>query len=277
MQKTVFRLIGVAACLLVVPMTIGAQILPEWVENPPGHTAETIHIVMKGTGKTLQEAKDNMSGSIGGIVENELSANSVQFTLEVGGNDSIVELSDNQGNWFNDNAWLIDTFSTDDEEGIIYCYALYGLPQEAWNSMFEGLVYWYFPALKYGSIENVVYSAASQLAREIPKNTKVAVLSFASDDKELGEFILEETTGYLSSAGTMNLFDRYSLESIRQEQKFQMTGDVDDDSAVSIGQFAGADIVITGSITGSGSTRRLRFKALDVKTGAILSQTSHRY
>jgi len=93
----------------------------------------------------------------------------------------------------------------------------------------------------------------------------------------LGEFVLEEITGYLSSGGTLNLFDRKSLDSIRRERNFQMTGNVDDTTAVSIGKYAGADVVITGSTTGSDSTRRLRFKALDVKTSAILSQTSHRY
>jgi hypothetical protein len=61
------------------------------------------------------------------------------------------------------------------------------------------------------------------------------------------------------------------------KQKFQTTAEVDDAAAVSIGHFAGADMVITGSITGSGTTRRLRFKALDVKTAAMVSQTSHRF
>jgi hypothetical protein len=277
MKKTIFRLIGLLICLLILPMVSEAQTFPGWIDNPPENTADTIYIVIVGIGETLQEAKDNAGGS---IVTNTFIMTigffSTQFIFEVGRNEFIMDLRDPGKNWFNDNVLLIDTFSTENGDGVTY-YALCALPKEAYNSMFDDLIYWYIPAFKEGSIENAVYIAANQLVQEIPQNAKVAVLSFASDDIELGEFVLEEITGYLSSAGTMNLFDRYSLDSIRQEQKFQITGDVDDKSAVSIGQFAGADIVITGSITGSGSTRRLRFKALDVKTGAISSQTSHRY
>jgi curli biogenesis system outer membrane secretion channel CsgG len=49
---------------------------------------------------------------------------------------------------------------------------------------------------------------------------------------------------------------------------------VDDDSAVSIGKLLGANIVITGSITGVGSARRLRLKTLDVKTAEIVTMAS---
>jgi hypothetical protein len=47
-------------------------------------------------------------------------------------------------------------------------------------------------------------------------------------------------------------------------KRFQMYGDVSDDSAVLIGHFLGADVVITGTITGTGDQRRLRLRALNV-------------
>jgi hypothetical protein len=39
----------------------------------------------------------------------------------------------------------------------------------------------------------------------------------------------------------------------------------------------GANIVITGSISGVGSTRRLRLKALDVKTAEIVAMASEAF
>jgi curli biogenesis system outer membrane secretion channel CsgG len=71
--------------------------------------------------------------------------------------------------------------------------------------------------------------------------------------------------------------DRKSLDALREEQNFQISGDVDDDSAVSIGKMLGANIIITGSINGVDSTRRLRLKALDVKTAEILTMVSQRF
>ena len=270
MKRKMYRLITFAIGLLFLPFVIEAQTLPNWVGNPPRDTGDTIHIVMKGTGKTLQDAKDNISRDLD---TSSFSSDYYQFLLNVGGNGFIVDMS--WENWFNDNAQLLDTSYTQNGEEVIY-YVLYSMPRAIYNVLNE-VLHWYIPAFKEGSIENSIYLAANQLAQEMPKNVKVAVISFASVDKDLGEFALEEITGYLSSSGTMHIFDRKSLDSIRKEQSFQMTGDVDDNTAVSIGKFAGADVVITGSVTGSGSTRRLRFKALDVKTAAILSQTSHRY
>ena len=61
---------------------------------------------------------------------------------------------------------------------------------------------------------------------------------------------------------------------ILAEQNFQLSGYVDDDSAVSIGKFLGATVVITGSISGTGSRKRLILRALDVQTAEILAMSS---
>jgi hypothetical protein len=262
----------ITVCLLLLTSIIEAQTLPNWVKNRPTNTSETIYIVLEGTGKTLEEAKNRAW-----VYSGNIQPYGIELWLEMGQNIFYLTVGDRYGvNWFSNNAQLIDEYVTRNKGEITY-YAYYAMPTAAYNALWDGLVYWYVPALKDGSIDNAIYSAANQLATEIPKNLKVAVINVASTDNKLGEFALEETTGYLSSAGTMHLVDRTSLNSIRNERNFQMTADVDDNSAVSIGRFAGADIVITGSITGSGATRRLRFKALDVKTASILSQTSHRF
>jgi hypothetical protein len=53
-----------------------------------------------------------------------------------------------------------------------------------------------------------------------------------------------------------------------------MTGEVDDNSIISIGHILGAGVVITGSIDGVGN--RLRLKVLDVKTARILAMSSEK-
>jgi hypothetical protein len=49
---------------------------------------------------------------------------------------------------------------------------------------------------------------------------------------------------------------------------------VDDDTFVSIGKFIGASVVVTGSISGTGSQKRLVIKAIDVLTSQILAMGS---
>jgi hypothetical protein len=128
-----------------------------------------------------------------------------------------------------------------------------------------------------GDIEVALERAANELLAGIEDGATIAVLSVSSRSRETSEFILEELAYILVETGSFKVVDRRSLDTIRKEQNFQLTGDVDDDSAVSIGKMLGANIVITGSVSGSDSTRRLRLKALDVKTAEIIAMASERF
>jgi curli biogenesis system outer membrane secretion channel CsgG len=83
--------------------------------------------------------------------------------------------------------------------------------------------------------------------------------------------VVDEVEFQLVDARRFTIVDRKTLDTIRSEQNFQMSGDVSDASAVSIGQMLGANIVITGNITGTGSMQRLSIKALDVRTAQIVT------
>jgi hypothetical protein len=56
-----------------------------------------------------------------------------------------------------------------------------------------------------------------------------------------------------------------------------MSGEVDDDSAVSIGNMLGASIVITGNISDSGTTQYMNLKALDVKSARIITMAREQF
>lgn len=73
------------------------------------------------------------------------------------------------------------------------------------------------------------------------------------------------------------LVDRQQIESIRSEQNFQMSGDVDDDSAVSIGKMAGANAVVTISVNYSAGAGRVVLKALDVQTAEIITMARQEF
>ncbi|MDR1898659.1 MAG: CsgG/HfaB family protein [Treponema sp.] len=106
--------------------------------------------------------------------------------------------------------------------------------------------------------------------------SKIAVVSIATSSAYHGEFVIEELSMRLVNAQKFTVFDRKTLDAIRTEQNFQMTGEVDDDIIIGIGKFVGAEIVITGSIDVSGSSTRLRIKALDVKTAQVVAMSSER-
>lgn len=127
------------------------------------------------------------------------------------------------------------------------------------------------------SLDAAVVQVAEYFAQDIKEGQKIAVLSISGRNADERDFVLEELSYQLVETRRFSVVDRRSLDTIRREQQFQLSGEVSDDSAVSIGQLLGAEVVITGSISGTDSLRRLRVKALDVKTGEIVAMESIRF
>jgi hypothetical protein len=120
-------------------------------------------------------------------------------------------------------------------------------------------------------IEGAIYRAAEDLIDRLPDRSKIAVLSISSRDRNSATFVMDELEFQLVDSSFFTIVDRKTLDHVRSEQNFQSSGDVDDNSAVSMGKMLGADIVITGSISGTGSTQRLTLKALNVQTAEIVT------
>jgi TolB-like protein len=126
-------------------------------------------------------------------------------------------------------------------------------------------------------LEGAVVRATQVLMGSIPEGATLAVLSMASNDAEQSEFVIEEIVFLFVESRRFRIVDRRSLDAVRSEINFQYSGDVDDNSAMAIGRMLGASIVITGSIGGTGNTRRLRAKALNVQTAEILAMASESF
>ncbi|MDR1219632.1 MAG: penicillin-binding protein activator LpoB [Treponema sp.] len=131
-------------------------------------------------------------------------------------------------------------------------------------------------AAKPDDIEGALQRTGRELLRTIPDNSILAIINISSEDAELAQFVIEELEHILVSSRnrSFKIVDRRSLDRIRAEQNFQMSGEVDENSAISIGKFMGANMVITGTISGRDKFRRLRVKALDVSTAEVVASTA---
>lgn len=65
---------------------------------------------------------------------------------------------------------------------------------------------------------------------------------------KLGESVAETVVSEIASIGGMKIYTRRDLEKVLQEQKFQMSGLVDPNTAVEIGRLAGVRYIITGAV-----------------------------
>ena len=124
-------------------------------------------------------------------------------------------------------------------------------------------------------IEGAIERAAEELAENFTARSRLAIVYITAQDRSTTEFISGELEHLLRRQGHV-IIDRSELDRIRREHNFQMSGEVDDSTAVSIGKFAGANIIVTGRVDGEGNLRRLRLRALDTTSAQVVGTASER-
>jgi tetratricopeptide (TPR) repeat protein len=115
------------------------------------------------------------------------------------------------------------------------------------------------------SLDEAIEQTAVKIAEDLPAGTRVAIAAFSSEHANLSNYIMDELNGALVD-GNLEVADRRTLDYVYNELNFQMSGDVSDESAVSIGKFLGAHYVITGQLVKTGNRYRYRVSGVHVET-----------
>lgn len=133
------------------------------------------------------------------------------------------------------------------------------------------------PALAY---QREIQSAADALAEKLAASGKrsIAVVDFTDlqgNVTELGRFLAEELSVALASGSRpIEMVDRTHLKVLLQEHKLSSTGLIDPATAKKLGQIAGVDALVTGTLTAFGDTVRMAIKVLDTSTARIVAATT---
>ena len=124
--------------------------------------------------------------------------------------------------------------------------------------------------------EREIKTLASTLATSISNHGKkvIAVVDFTDlqgNANELGRFVAEELSGDLiGAAKRFDVVDRNHLKSVMAEYKLSMSGLVDPTTIKKLGKLAGADALVTGSLTPFGDSIRISCKAIDTTTAKVI-------
>ena len=121
-------------------------------------------------------------------------------------------------------------------------------------------------------LEIAIREASNYLNNNIPKGSKLVILNVDSEFPALSEYIIDELISNTVNDRIFTVVDRTNIALIQQETSFQMSGEVSDETAVSIGQMLGAQVIISGAVSQIGDMYRLRLRSLDVTTAQIIGQ-----
>jgi len=131
------------------------------------------------------------------------------------------------------------------------------------------------PQPEPSALEQLSMSAravSDYLNETLPSGNLLVFLNIDSDSEELSDFLIDELIANAVNDRVFTVVDRQQLEAIRAEQDFQMSGDVDDATALSIGRFLGAQTIVSGRVSSLGGHFRLTIRALDVQTAQVQGQ-----
>jgi|GEM_PF-2468919 len=118
-------------------------------------------------------------------------------------------------------------------------------------------------------LDTAIREAATQMETRIPSRTMVALVSLASPSTAFSTQVLTRLESAIVSNGKLIVVDRANLDKVRAEQGFQLSGEVDDESAKSIGKLLGAGAIVTGSLTDLGDVFSLTLKAINIETATV--------
>ena len=121
-------------------------------------------------------------------------------------------------------------------------------------------------ALKAQTLETAILSAVAKISRDLPAGVTVAVINFSSDSEKLNEHVLNELYGAIlrNRRVTPVQSNQRQFQNIQDELRSYMEGEMDRESARSIGRLMGAQYLVTGSLERIGSEYRIQFTAVDM-------------
>ncbi|MDR0320709.1 MAG: DUF1566 domain-containing protein [Treponema sp.] len=121
-------------------------------------------------------------------------------------------------------------------------------------------------------LDIAIRDTSDYLNDNIPKGNKIVILNIQSDYANLSDYIIDELIANAVNDKVFSVVDRAQLETLRMELNFQLSGEVSDDSALSIGRFLGAQTIVSGTISEIGDRYRMRIRALNVETAQVQGQ-----
>jgi TolB-like protein len=127
-----------------------------------------------------------------------------------------------------------------------------------------------------GTLDMALTNVKTYVEAQLPQNTRVVIADFSAPSNQLSAYIADALSNRLFNSKRLTIVERSMevMRSLTAETTYQLSGEVSDDSIQSIGYKTGAEVVVTGSISGAGDQYRLTVKLTGIKTGELQGQWS---
>jgi curli biogenesis system outer membrane secretion channel CsgG len=123
------------------------------------------------------------------------------------------------------------------------------------------------------SLENAVQTTAADISNKINDGT-IAVVTISTSNGNLSLQVIRWLENRLVESGKLTIISRQQINAVLNEQKFGLSGYVDDESARRIGHIVGAEYVLSGEIIIVNGTSILNIQVIETETAMLIYSNS---
>jgi len=125
------------------------------------------------------------------------------------------------------------------------------------------------------SLDQALDNCAAQIKNQLPRGARVAVLKIEARSDDFAENVTNSLIAKLVAQNHFIVVERgRTLRNLEAELNYQMSGNVSDETASSIGKQLGAQLIVTGSIVPRGDLYSMNIRVVHVETARIQTQWS---
>lgn len=129
------------------------------------------------------------------------------------------------------------------------------------------------------TLDSQLDDLVSQIVLSLSQNqkTKIAIIEFSDiqgNITNLGRYLAEELTTRLYRTGKFEVVERQLMNKLIKEQELGMSGYIDDNTAISLGQILGVDAIASGSITDLLTNVKVNARLISTESGKVFSVAS---
>ena len=119
------------------------------------------------------------------------------------------------------------------------------------------------------TLDQAISYGVEEIEARLEPGVKVMALNFISPSPHLSNYVLDEMMIILTRNGKLSVVEKANIDFILRELNYLKSGNINDDSARSIGRILGAQYVISGAIDESSSNYVVQFKTMAVEPTAF--------
>jgi len=119
-------------------------------------------------------------------------------------------------------------------------------------------------------LDAIIQEGTFYISSRLPTKSKIGVVNMHSSSVNLSNYVIDSIVMHLVNSDNFIVVERSELSNIKTEQQYQLSGEVSDVTAISIGQQLGVQFIVTGSIMPLGNNYSLSLKITNVQTAQIM-------